>query len=73
MTDVTVYDTDAIDSARRERRLFAIHIAESLAALFGPMLFIALVIVYALYRGYETSPPRERAPAAHVTPAGATP
>lgn len=51
MSDAMTYDVQ-----RRERRTWAIHVAEAFAVLFGPPLLMVLVMLYAMYRGYESSP-----------------
>ena len=59
--DTTMVDGRACEDPRDERKLLAIHLAETFCALLGPPLLMVLVVLYALHRGYETSPDHPRA------------
>jgi hypothetical protein len=55
---LAMYDWVAmdVDTRHRERRSWALHIAESVGLLLGPPLIAVAIMVYGLYRSYETTP-----------------
>ncbi len=61
MTQTITDEPSATEAAetRRERRRLAVHLVETFTVLFGPPLLMVLVMIYAIYRGYETSPTAE--------------
>lgn len=51
-------DWEHMDPALRtkERRSWALHVAEGFLVLLGPPLLAVAIVVYALYRSFETTP-----------------